>query len=98
MFQELSNSAIESYEAEEENSPLIQDKKLPQRAEDVETELPASNFSKTSEDKKSYLCTGQWCTCLVSKESAPDLDIKETLLQPQFYVLYLIILTLSLVS
>ncbi|XP_063689558.1 uncharacterized protein LOC134822431 [Bolinopsis microptera] len=85
----LFDSMIESYEAGEERSPLIQNKNSDYGERDTDPDnIPyeiyaADEFAESAKSAE-------------SAEPDPDYSIKETLKQPRFYVLYLVVSTLSL--
>ncbi|KAL5271422.1 hypothetical protein ACHWQZ_G001908 [Mnemiopsis leidyi] len=84
---ELYNSAMDSYE--EERSPLVKKNGADHvyGGADPETSAPDETYAA---DLAKYPDSSNSCF------KDPDYSIKETLKQPTFYVLYLVILTLSL--
>ena len=110
------DSGIESYEAGEERSPLIQNKSSVYGGRNTDTDnIPdkiyaadegfesaeSAEFSESAETAEAaesadpILCCMAFPACRC--EGDPDYSFKKTLKQPQFYVLYLVVSTLSLV-
>ena len=99
---ELFHSMIESYEAEEEKQSLIQNNESDRGMESAATKSQASITDETyaADQPPADLTTPSVFMCCFESHCNrdPDYCIKETLTKPKFYVLYLVILTLSLVS